>query len=117
MKVSSSLAAKLVQQRREHLDYLIVGNTIAGDQPVAILNIRNVVVQRITEKIGYAPARFRQDQFGRARVPLLCAWREMDVNVALLLDEQADLDSHRATLHFVFEAKACDDFVHAWAAM
>src|SRR6185503_4447676 len=41
----------------------------------------------------------------------------MDVEIALLLDQQSDLYSHRAALHFFAKAKAFYDLVHARASM
>ena len=47
-----------------------------------------------------------QNNFRRAGVPLFGARREVNVEIALLFDNQADFDSDRAAPHFLFDTKA-----------
>jgi hypothetical protein len=42
--ILNSFAAKLIQQWRERVDNLIVGDAVAGDQTIHVLNFRHVVV-------------------------------------------------------------------------
>src|SRR5205085_8704488 len=58
-----------------------------------------------------------QDRFGRARVPLLRARREMYVEVALALDDETDLDPDRTARHLLFETERAHHRVHLRTAM
>src|SRR5688500_19496687 len=107
------VAAEFCKQRSESIYDLFVRRAVRGDQPVAILNLRHIVVQRYAKQVSHSSTSFSQDQLRRASVPLFCSRRKMDVNVALLFDEQSDLYPNRATLYFFTKSETLNDLVHA----
>src|SRR2546423_420161 len=78
-------ATEFRQQRLEFLYHGIVRPTVCSDDAVMILRVGRVVAYRLSEQVCEASARFAQDNFGRASVPLFRARAEMYVEVALAL--------------------------------
>src|SRR5205085_6844491 len=114
---SHTFAAELCKQRREVRDHFVVRRTVGGDETVAVLHVLCVVAIGHTPEVCQPPARLVQDRFGRARVPLLRAWREMYVKITLALDNETDLDPDRAARHLLFEAERAHNRVHLRTAM
>src|ERR1051325_1464068 len=112
-----SLAPELREQRREPGDYVLVRRAVRGDDAIAIMHVRRIVPERKAEEIGQASARFGEDNFRRARIPLFRVRREMHVKIALALDDQPDLDSDGAALHLFFDSERMDDPLKARASV
>ena len=101
----NAVTADFVEDRPETADRSVVHNTVAGEQPVMVLNIRRVVPYRVAENIGQFTAGFFQDDLRTACVPEFGSRRRMDVEVADLFGDQTDLEADRAPLHFAGEAE------------
>src|SRR4051812_32046479 len=99
----NSDAPELSKQRREIFDDALVRRAVRGDQAVTILNLGAIVHIRLPEEVRESPARLGQDGFRRARVPLFSARAQVNIQVALLFDNQPDLDADRASLHLFFD--------------
>jgi len=84
-------ASKFLQQRLQMLHYSIVHLTAAGNDPVVILQIGRIISHWQTEKIGQPAARLLEYDLRSASVPELCARARVYIEVARVIDYQADL--------------------------
>ncbi len=80
------LPAKLCEERRQRLDELLMSSAIARNQAIAVLHLEHVVTKRVTKQVGHLASCFSQYQLWRTSVPLLCSRREMNIQIALTLD-------------------------------
>src|SRR6266704_807785 len=90
---------------------------VGGDDPVTIVDPNSVVGQWLAKQISRASARLCQNYFRRARIPLLGARREMQIQIGLLFGNQPNLHTDGSAAQFIFETKRFDDTFHTRAAM
>ena len=74
---------------------------VAGNNTIAVLQVAPIVAKRTPKDIRQTSARFAQDNFRSACVPLFCLRRQMNIKIALLFDNQPDFDSHRPAIDFL----------------
>src|SRR5262245_35108137 len=73
----------------------VMGKAVRRQNAVMVLNVSDIVSNWRAKQIGQLPARFFENYLRCARIPKLCPWRRMNINVAFLLSDQSDLQSDR----------------------
>src|SRR6267142_4670768 len=106
------LPAKLCEQRRQRLDELLMSRAIARNQAIAVLHLEHIVTKRVTKQVGHLSSCFSEYQLWRTSVPLLCSWREMNVQIALTLDNETAFYPNRSASHLFFNTKNTHNFIH-----
>src|SRR5712691_7972773 len=109
--------SELNQEGSQRFDNPLVRCAVARSYAVTVLHFKQVVSEWLAKKVRQPSACLSQNNLRSARVPLFRPRRQMNIKVALLLDDQTDLDSHRATTNLLFDAESLNNFVHARTAM
>ena len=102
----------------EHaLEDLVVRAAVARENSTPIEKVATVIDERLAGEVRHAPARFGDDCVGCARVPLLGLGARVDVEVALPLTDEPDLEPDAAGADFALDTKRRANGVDALAAV
>ena len=111
------MAADFVEDGAEATDGPFVSHAVAGEKPVVVLNIGDVVSDRIAENVGQFSAGFFENYLRAAGVPKFGTRRWVYVKIANLLGDQTDLKADRAALHFACNMEVGFDLRGYFAAV
>ena len=90
-------------ERRERLDHERVQRAVGGHDAAPVVEILAIVDERVAVDVGHLAARGGEDRLGAAGVPDLGPTARVDVEIALRLGDEADLETDAADVHLVLD--------------